>query len=98
MAAPGSAHPMRWRRSRGPPPRGRLARWREAGRPSRIHQRAGAAQVLIADCGRGMVGQGRDRSGWVVAGLLREGAGAHYEEVRYVPALQVLVEDAVAWI
>src|SRR5690349_8590544 len=61
-------------------------------RSSGVHERARILEVLVLDRVRGPVGQGADRAGRVVAGILWKGAGTHDEYVRDVPALQIAVD------
>src|SRR6185437_12435788 len=58
-------------------------------RSSRLHQRSGVLEILVADRIRRPIGQRADGTGRVVAGVLRKHRRAHDEHVRHVPALQI---------
>src|ERR1700753_890586 len=60
----------------------------------RIDQSPRIRQVAIADRIRSPICEGADRQRWVIAGVLREGAGPEHEQIRHVPALQISVERA----
>src|SRR3569832_1335589 len=59
-----------------------------------IDQRPRLLEILLADRLRRPEGERADRAGRVVAGILREGRRAHYEQVRHIPALEIAVERA----
>src|SRR5689334_15383187 len=61
-----------------------------------MHEGPWALAVAVDDRVGCPVGERADGAGRVVAMILREHARAHDEQVRYVPALQVAVDDAVA--
>src|ERR1700749_615139 len=59
---------------------------------SRMDERSRILEVLGPDRLRRPVGERRNGASRIVAGVLRKGARAHDEKVRYVPTLQIAVE------
>src|SRR3569833_2064226 len=53
-------------------------------------------EIFRADRIRGPISERCDRSGRVVAGVLRKRAGAKHKQVGHVPALKIAVEGAGA--
>src|SRR5205814_6593641 len=65
---------------------------------SRVHQRTGVLEVFCHDRFGRPIGECADWAGGVVRRLLREGRGAHDEEIVGVPGLQVTIDDARLWV
>src|ERR1700722_6956375 len=61
----------------------------------RPNQWSGSLQVLGLDGIGRHISERRHGAGGVVAGVLGKRAGAHGEDVGYIPALQILVDHAV---
>ena len=61
-------------------------------------QRPRILEILRADRRGRPESERADRTGRIVAGILREGGRALDEQIRHVPALQISVERAVPWI
>src|SRR5262245_10240089 len=59
-----------------------------------MDQRPRVFEILVADRRRRPERQRGDGGGRIVAGILRERAGAEHEQVRHVPALQITIERA----
>src|SRR5262245_14507295 len=64
----------------------------------RMYERPRILEILRADSGGRPECERGHGAGRVVAGILRKGACALYEDIRYIPALQIPVDHAVAGI
>ena len=65
-----------------------------AGFASGVNQWTRCLQILVLDCVRRPVRKRSYRAGRILAGVLREYAGAGDEHVRNVPDLKILVQNA----
>src|SRR4051794_6944811 len=59
-----------------------------------IDERSWVLQILITNRRRRPIGERAQRSGGVVAGVLRIGACARHEQIGHVPALQIAIDRA----
>src|ERR1700716_1759833 len=59
-----------------------------------IDERSWVLQILIADRRGRPIGERAQRSGGVIASVLRIGTRTHHEQIWHVPALQITIERA----
>src|ERR1700759_5041873 len=64
----------------------------------RIDQSPRALEVFVSDCLGRPKGKRPDGKCGVVAGVLWKCAGPEDEQVRYIPALQIAIDDARVWV
>jgi hypothetical protein len=57
-----------------------------------LYEWARTLQILVYDRVRRPIGECADGIRGIVPGVLLEGGGTHYEEVGYIPALQIAIQ------
>ena len=59
-------------------------------------ERSGIFQILILNCVGQTIRERAEWARWIVSRIMRVDTGANYKQIRYIPALQMIVHDAGA--